>query len=317
METLFKTDKSGRKRMFDIRVEKLEDGTANIVRTTGLGDGKKTTSVTHVRLGYESALKRAKTMWENQKEIKILPMLAHNWTDKQKHIQEPFYVQPKLDGVRILVSNKGGISRTGKVVPGTEQWGKGLKDGEYLDGECYSHGMAFEDITSAFKTNPTSLEFHVFDYFDTNKPDLTFEERKKRITVPTQLVKSKGEIQKLHDAYATQGYEGIMIRNRFSTYEIGHRSNDLLKYKAFQTEEYKIVGVHEGTGRDMGTPIWECVTQDGAVFSVRPEGSMESRREQFKNSLNIVGKQLTVRFQNLTSGSVPRFPVGIAIRDYE
>jgi DNA ligase-1 len=30
-----------------------------------------------------------------------------------------------------------------------------------------------------------------------------------------------------------------------------------------------------------------------------------------------IGKMLTVRFQELTTDRVPRFPVGLAIRDYE
>jgi DNA ligase-1 len=30
-----------------------------------------------------------------------------------------------------------------------------------------------------------------------------------------------------------------------------------------------------------------------------------------------MGKMLTVRFQNLTDLDVPRFPVGVVIRDYE
>lgn len=317
MDTIFKTDAHGRQRMFYISVERLSDGTANILKTTGLVDGKKTTSTIHVPLGYESAKKRAMTIWKNQHEAGILPMLAHKWEDRKRYIQEPFYVQPKLDGVRILVSNKGGISRTGKIVKGTEHWGKQLKDGEFLDGECYLHGMSFEDITSAFKTQPETLEFHVFDYYDINRPELSFEERMKRVTVNTIKVKSKNDITSVHDMYVNQGYEGIMVRNAIGVYEPGKRSNNLLKFKTFETEEFKIVGMHEGTGKDVGTPIWECETRGGETFSVRPEGNMENRRNAFKNTKKNVGKMLTVRYQNLTSAGVPRFPIGLAIRDYE
>ena len=317
MDTIFKTDVHGRERMFDIRVERLADGTANIVKTTGLVDGKKTTSTTHVSLGYESAKKRAMTMWKNKQESGILPMLAHKWEDRKRYIQEPFYVQPKLDGVRILVSNKGGISRTGKIVKGTEDWGKNLKDGEYLDGECYLHGLSFEETTSAFKTCPETLEFHVFDYYDVNRPHLTFEERVKWVTVKTIKVAKKADVMTAHNTFVNQGYEGIMIRNTQGAYEPGKRSNNLLKFKTFETEEFKIVGVHEGTGRDAGTPVWECETGGGDRFSVRPEGTVEKRRGAFERREELVGKMLTVRFQNMTVAGVPRFPIGIAIRDYE
>jgi DNA ligase-1 len=317
METIFKTDKNGKKRYFDISVEKLSDGTANIIKKTGMVGGKESVSTIHVKLGYDSALKRARTMWENQKEKPILPMLANKWEDRHKYISEPFYVQPKIDGVRLLVSNKGGISRTGKIVPGTEHLGKGLKEGEYLDGECYDPNKTFEEITSLFKTNPKALEFHVFDYFDTNQPDLTFDERLERVTVETRWVKKKSDLPIVHKQYMDAGYEGTMIREPSSVYEIGKRSNYLLKLKDFKTDEYKVIGMRECTGKDVGTPIWVCVTENGQEFTVRPEGTQEKRREMFKNGNKYIDKMLTVKYQNLTDLGVPRFPVGIAFRDYE
>ena len=317
METIFKTDKNGKKRYFDISVEKLSDGTANIIKKTGMVGGKESVSTIHVKLGYDSALKRAKTMWENQKEIPILPMLANKWEDRHKYISEPFYVQPKIDGVRLLVSNKGGISRTGKIVPGTEHLGKGLKEGEYLDGECYDPNKTFEEITSLFKTNPKALEFHVFDYFDTNRPDLTFDQRLERVTVETKWVKTKKDLPIVHKQYMDAGYEGTMIREPSSVYEIGKRSNYLLKLKDFKTDEYKVIGMRECTGKDVGTPTWVCLTENGQEFTVRPEGTQEKRREMFKNGDKYMGKMLTVKYQNLTDLGVPRFPVGIAFRDYE
>ena len=317
METIFKTDKNGKKRYFDISIEKLSDGTANIIKKTGMVGGKESVSTIHVKLGYDSALKRARTMWENQKEIPILPMLANKWEDRHKYISEPFYVQPKIDGVRLLVSNKGGISRTGKIVPGTEHLGKGLREGEYLDGECYDPNKTFEEITSLFKTNPKALEFHVFDYFDTNQPDLTFDQRLERVTVETRWVKTKSDLPIVHKQYMDAGYEGTMIREASSVYEIGKRSNYLLKLKDFKTDEYKVIGMRECTGKDIGTPTWVCVTENGQEFTVRPEGTREKRREMFKNGDKYIGKMLTVKYQNLTELGVPRFPVGIAFRDYE
>jgi DNA ligase-1 len=317
METIFKTDKNGKQRYFDISVEKMPDGTANIIKKTGMVGGKEQVSTIHVKLGYESALKRAKTMWENQKEIPILPMLANKWEDRHKYITEPFYVQPKIDGVRLLVSNKGGISRTGKVVPGTEHLGKGLKEGEYLDGECYDPTKTFEEITSLFKTNPKALEFHVFDYFDTNRPNLTFDERLERVNVETRWVKTKSDLPVVHKQYMNAGYEGTMIREASSVYEIGKRSNYLLKLKDFKTDEYKVIGMRECAGKDVGTPIWVCTTENGQEFTVRPEGTQEKRRDMFKNGDRYIGKMLTVKYQNLTDLGVPRFPVGIVFRDYE
>lgn len=319
MERLVKMDAHGRERFTDIRVEDLGNGTADIVKSTGvMGTEHITISRTHVKTGYEKACARALTMWNNEhaKCTQILPMLAHTWSEKEKYISEPFYVQPKLDGVRLIVSKSGCFSRTGKPVSGVEHLAKGLEDGEYLDGECYAPHMTFEKITSMFKMNPHQLEFHVFDYFDLKRPYLTFEERKSRITVDTFLVKSKSDVKGYHDLFVNQGYEGMMIRDPASVYEIGKRSNYLLKYKSFQTEEYLIVDVKEGTGREKGAAIWVCKVGDH-TFSVRPEGTVESRKRMFEEKDAYVGKDLTVKFQNVTALGIPRFPVGLVVRDYE
>ena len=315
-QTLFKIDKNGRQRVFKVSVEELADGTANIVKETGLVDGKKIQSVMHVMLGVESALKRAQTIFDNQKELPVTPMLANKWDDKNIKVKGPFYVQPKLDGVRLIVSNKGGISRTGKTIPGTEKWGKHLKDGEYLDGECYVHGMKFEDITSIFKTEPYKLEYHIFDKFDVNNLNIPFSERVKNVNVESRYVEDYKQIYKIHEEFISKGYEGIMIRTSNGPYEMC-RSNNLLKYKTFQTDEYKVIGVHEGKGRDIGTPIWECETSAGEIFSVKPEGNLEYKKDLWMNKHKHIGKMLTVKYQNITSRGVPRFPVGLAFRDYE
>ena len=314
MERLLKKDKNGRDRFTDIWVDDNGDGTADIVKVTGVLGGKTSESRTLVKTGYEKALMRAQTMWtnENIKGTEILPMLANKWDDRKNYISEPFYVQPKLDGIRLLVSNQGCFSRTGKPVNGVDHLSRGLRDGEWLDGECYAPGKTFEEITSMFKMNPQDLEFHIFDYFDLGRPDLPFAERQKRVTVQTVLVKSKKDIPMWHNTFVDQGHEGIMIRDALSTYEIGKRSNYLLKYKEFQTEEYEIVGVKEGSGREKGAAIWVC---DG--FCAKPEGTLEYRRQLFKDGDTYIGKMLTVRFQNLTAQGVPRFPVGVAVRDYE
>ena len=167
MDTIFTTDKNNKKRYLDISVEEINEVWC-IVKTTGQVNGKETKSMIEVPLGYDSATKRAKTIWKNAntKATTVLPMLANKWEDRQKYISEPFYVQPKLDGVRLLVSKDGGISRTGKIIPGTKILGKGLGPGQYVDGEAFDPNLNFEELTSTFKTNPLKLKFHVFDFFD-------------------------------------------------------------------------------------------------------------------------------------------------------
>ena len=335
MERLIRQDKHGRDRYIDIKVDDLKNGTADIVKISGIvGSDKFTESRTNVKTGYEKALKRAQTMWNNEhtKCSQVLPMLANKWEERKKYISEPFYVQPKLDGVRLLVSKDGGISRTGKIIPGTEVLGKGLKPGQYVDGEAYDPNLSFEELTSTFKTDPLKLKFYVFDFFDLRaealaSDQMTFEQRWEYVKdsiynphyeyIETFSVKKHKDMEGYHKMFMQQGFEGTMIRDPFSVYEVGQRSNYLLKYKDFQTEEYEIVGAKTGHGRDADAVVWVCKTQDGQQFTVRPEGTIAQREEHYKNYKEYIGKMLTVRFQNLTAQKVPRFPVGVVIRDYE
>ena len=329
MERLIKQDKYGHDRYIDIKVEDLKDGTADIVKISGIvGSDKFSESRTNVKTGYDRAVMRAQTMCNNEhiKCNQVLPMLANKWEDRKKYISEPFYVQPKLDGVRLLVSKDGGISRTGKIVPGTEILGKGLKEGQYVDGEAFDPNINFEELTSTFKTDPLKLKFHVFDYFDLNKLDMTFEERWAKVKsfknshyeyVKTTLVMLRTDVPSIHKQHVDEGHEGTMIRDMQSVYEVGQRSNYLLKYKDFQTEEYEIVGAKTGHGRDANAVVWVCKTGDGQQFTARPEGTIAQREEDYRNREKFMGKMLTVRFQNLTALGVPRFPVGVVVRDYE
>ena len=119
-----------------------------------------------------------------------------------------------------------------------------------------------------------------------------------------------------YSEFTDQNYEGIMIRNAEGPYKLKYRSNDLIKLKPFQDNEYKIVDFKEGTGRDSGCVIWICDNGKGKKFSVRPKGTLEERKELFQNGKKYIGKKLTVRYQELLD-ECPRFGVGIDIRDYE
>jgi ATP-dependent DNA ligase len=136
--------------------------------------------------------------------------------------------------------------------------------------------------------------------------------------VSTYLVNSEEDFRDFNtNGCMANGYEGAMIRNGDGIYKLGHRSADLQKLKEFQDAEYKIIGFKEGTGTEKGCVIWECSTDKSLTFSVRPRGSKAERQGYFQNGKEHIGSMLTVRFQELTNDGIPRFPVGISIRDYE
>jgi len=267
------------------------------------------------------------------------PMLAHDYNKRGKDIKFPCYAQRKLDGVRCLaISSSGLFSRTGKAFPHMDHIRaeiNSLPKGTILDGELYSDSLNFQEIVGLVKKEtlkpedaPKMLKIYLCVY-DTVQ-DGTNEERNAYLKnlfkthkfkalklLPTDVANNLDDVKKLHAEYVADGYEGLILRNKAGLYKVGHRSADLQKYKEFKDDEYKIIGFKEGDGIEKGCVIWVCETKDKKPFSVRPRGTHEDRAEAFKSASKLLGKTLTVRFQELTEDGIPRFPVGLAIRDYE
>ena len=169
------------------------------------------------------------------------------------------------------------------------------------------------------------IQFHVYDVitpqpYSARYETLTalFQTRRFRYLklVETRACRSEEEMKEQHAQFVSEGYEGIMLRTPKGIYK-GSRSTDLLKYKEFFDDEFEITGYKEGEGLEEGCVIWIAKTPSGAEFSCRPRGSREERAELFQNASNYIGMPLTVRYQELTPDGIPRFPVGIGIRDYE
>ena len=267
------------------------------------------------------------------------PMLAHDYNKRGKDIKFPCYAQRKLDGVRCLaISGKGLFSRTGKAFPHMDHIRaeiNSLPRGTILDGELYSDTLTFQEIVGLVKKEtlkaedaPKMLKIYLCVY-DTVQ-DGTNEQRNTWLTtlfktnkfkalrlLPTDVANNLDDVKRLHAEYVADGYEGLILRNKAGLYKVGQRSADLQKYKEFKDDEYKIVGFKEGDGIEKGCVIWVCETKSHKEFSVRPRGTHEDRAAAFKTADKQVGKKLTVRFQELTDDGIPRFPVGLAVRDYE
>jgi ATP-dependent DNA ligase len=106
-----------------------------------------------------------------------------------------------------------------------------------------------------------------------------------------------------------------MIRVDDCKYIQNKRSNQLLKYKLFQDEEFEIIGYEKELLNNMEYGvIYKVKDNNGNEFNVRPKGDIQSRIDALKNIKNDIGKMLTVKFQNKSEDFVPRFPVGIGIR---
>ena len=61
--------------------------------------------------------------------------------------------------------------------------------------------------------------------------------------------------------------------------------------------------------------IFICRTKTGNEFSCKMEGSLGNLKKYLINPEIVIGKQITVKFQNLTSDGLPRFPVGVRVEE--
>lgn len=281
-----------------------------------------------------------------------LPMLALNFQKMKKQIQFPCSIQPKLDGVRCLYNVKQDFfyTRTGHDYNSKtlEQIRNCLKKtlpekvNVVLDGELYSHTLGFQEISGIIRKQKITqkdqekikqIEYIVYDYIPLDDLNAPFKQRINRLendilpktkntdacfVIETAIVNTEKEIETYHIKYVEKGYEGIVVRNLSGDYEIAKRSKHLQKFKNFDDEEFEITGYKFGNGVERDLVIWKAIanTPDGLKeFFVRPTGDHESRKKLLKNAEKYIGKQLTVKFFGYTDDGLPRFPVGVRIRD--
>ena len=262
-------------------------------------------------------------------------MLAQKFSSK-KHTQYPYISQPKLDGVRCLVSKYHMQTRNGKDFVSCPHILEELKDffekfpDAVLDGELYNHDLKhdFEKIVSLVrKTKPTEediietkkfVQYHVYDVV-TPEPmnytkryeiisNLTCNKSSIKLT-RADLVNNEDELTSLFGQYLEKGYEGQMIRVDETPYE-HKRSNSLLKNKEFDDAEFKIVDIVEGVGNWAGMAKSVVILlDDGSTQSSGMRGSFDFAKEILENRENLLDTMVTVRYQGKTSEGKLRFPI--------
>jgi ATP-dependent DNA ligase len=145
---------------------------------------------------------------KTSKNIKYFPMLVRKYDDEKKHLKYPLYVQPKLDGARMIaflnknpkqkptISNVILYTRQKKEYVGfnkiredllhalIDMWDFESNHSIYIDGELYKHGFNLQTISGAVR-NPKrneipkydGIKYHVFDVFYPSNPEIEFKDR--------------------------------------------------------------------------------------------------------------------------------------------
>lgn len=287
--------------------------------------------------------------------VPFRPMLAQTHNPDSPPDWEGYAVQPKLDGVRCIATNKGLVTRRNEPitsVPHITEACRYLPDDMALDGELYIHRVDLQTIQSyVLRKRPYKLsymiEYHVYDslnieanfgvrhceaahsvadlnrHFENDKQNLA-EELKllKQYRVedfPIKLVTTTfhsgaPDVEILTDyfkSYTKDHYEGAMIRNLDTPYELNYRSPQLLKYKERQDAEFEIIDIVEAYD---STGTYVCRTEDGNIFEATPKMTKDRKRYLLREKRRYIGKMLTVEYETLSKDGTPLKPIGKAIR---
>ena len=367
LETIYKKTKTGATQEWTIEVVgnkyRTHSGQVGGVITTnewtivyGKNTGKLNETTDKEQTMKEAVAKRTKKLesgyFENIKHINktqyFEPMLASKWEDSKDKITYPIFSQPKLDGIRCIVTKDGMFSRNGKPIISAPHIFESLKPlfevmpDLIFDGELYADKFAndFNKIVSLVKkTKPTdmdlkeskkNIQYWIYDLPDN---DIEFSDRceqlrelfenynvfnKHCVEVETTLCMSEDDVMDLYEGYVEKGFEGQMLRTN-GKYE-HKRSKFLMKHKSFIDEEYTIIDICEGEGNKTNMVGYMTFkTADGKPFKSNVKATFEESEEMFRNRKQLIGKQATIKFFQFTPDGIPRFPyvVNIDRESYE
>lgn len=208
----------------------------------------------------------------------------------------------------------------------------------HIDGELYNHAYRdrFEQLTSLIRPDEPRpghdvVEYHVYDIVS-SQPFLdrfralehAFVDAKHIRLVETHVAADAAQLMGHYDYFRKAGYEGAMARQLHLPYE-HKRSDQLLKLKNFVDAEFKIVALEEGRGKlrgHVGAFVCEMpLAADAAPgtaplrFAAKMAGDTAALATAWQQPDKWIGKMLTVKFQGRTAQGIPRFPVGLRLRD--
>jgi DNA ligase 1 len=252
-----------------------------------------------------------------------------------KLFNEGYIMQPKLDGIRCIITKDGAFSRKGDQILGVPHV---IRDLDFffkenpdviLDGEIYNHNLEFNVLNGTVRRNPKedtagqqlirkSLAYCVYDTIN----DLDYVERVellgkyfeqynfiylKNVTDLNIRVNNEAQVDNTHQIFIDQGFEGGILRRLNSKYE-HKRSKNLLKVKQFTDAEFIILDVVEGVGNNKGMAAKIKINRDGVDIFPNMTGSWEFCKTILEEKEEYIGGEVTVKYFGVTKDGSLRHP---------
>ena len=205
-----------------------------------------------------------------------------------------------------------------------------------LDGELFKRFTSLQKISGAARLEKNAHESNWLEYwiYDCYIPDMSAEDRydflitklnhnhgitvynntdldecDDRVKILEQITITKWEnMEKLHDQYVSEGFEGLVIREPSKPYKPGGRTNDMIKIKKYKSDEFLVTGYELGL-RGSEDMTFICETETGIVFKAMPVGDREIKAEYVENfEEKYKGHKAECTYFNLSDEGVPTQP---------
>lgn len=287
---------------------------------------------------FPKLIKTFKVALANSYDIKYINKTNDKW-----------FISRKLDGIRCLIHvdiNKKEIkcySRHGKELYTLDKLKidiknnlKKFEENCFLDGEVVvmeNNKENFKGIMEKIRRKNYTMEkprFYCFDiikeedfynHVSNIKYEIRYNTLKEKITdefkyinVLEQVLYTEKKLLELSESSKKNNWEGLIIK-RNTIYE-GKRTNNLLKFKEMNDEEYKVIDIEKGmfryinqkTGLEEEIETLSSVIIDYNNTKVGSGFSISERKEFYENPEKIINKIITVKYFEKTKDSL-RFPV--------
>lgn len=193
------------------------------------------------------------------------PMLAGRYDPA--NVRYPVIVQPKLDGIRVIVHGGVAYSRSMKTIPN-----------RFIQNFCASHADVLELVDGELIVGPATAAncYRVTDSgvmsrdsepdfalvaFDLISETIPYYLRRHQVSLIAEGLSDsrlvlvgqlycwdESHLLRAEERYVSQGYEGIILRDPNSLYKQGRsttREGALIKLKRFEDAEAVVVGFEE------------------------------------------------------------------------
>ena len=260
-----------------------------------------------------------------------------------------YFVQPKLDGNRVVLIDGRAMSRNGKEYPNCQHvideilsrdpkfFEKWVVDGEMMGDLGFDQSSGALRRISEKNRERATFTYWAFDLIDRKEWERrrTVELARRKIdledtlsemklmtvrVVPTTIVDgpTHAQLMKFCDDFVSAGFEGAMVKDAASPY-VFKRGKNLLKVKRFRDADLKVVDFYEGKGRHrgrLGGLIVEGTIDGRQCRSKVGSGFDDATRELiWRDRKGWSGSVVAVQYQDFTKDGSLRFPVFLMRRN--